>query len=240
MKITKQQAAERIIETKGFTEPKGFRCYQCPFFEMECTGEKVTSRLECIQFAAKWLKNNREKETKNTNLTKALKPIIEMLEEEGIPIIEVITELSKSKPEKQLEKWPSVDKTVFTIDILGDIICYDFNGNKEVFEKFIRNNVVFETYEIAEKYYSIIDTINEIVDELGRPTWEDHLGKGEFSHSIIFDTLLMKFFDYNNEITVLSFGIFPYCKKPYLEKLLKEVSEEDLLEAFKYSMGFRV
>lgn len=140
-----------------------------------------------------------------------------------------------SKEEKQVEEWPMVGDKYFFKTIYGDI---GFNKFCEMGWSIYQTTklTIFKTKESAEKYYSIIDTINEIVDELGRPSWEDFEGTNIRLFSIGYDFTLGKSQETWEEVFYSSNNFFPWCIKAYSRQLLEKVSEDDLLWAFKKSM----
>jgi len=144
--------------------------------------------------------------------------------------LERLEELAGIKKEKHAEEWLKVGDEVYIEDITGrvDSFCYVMPD--------MRNKIVFKTKESAEKYYSIIDTINKIVDELGRPSWKDFKYNDAYLYVCEYDNRKDLIVTDCDDGFCRSTGIFPYCKRPYLDELLKEVTQEDLVWAFKKSM----
>ena len=142
--------------------------------------------------------------------------------------------IEKQQEEKKVEEWPIKGGEYYYINYYGDIMS-DINNGLEIDTCRMKNILIFKTKESCEKYYYIIDTINKIVDELGRPTLKDFEKDTEL-FSIYYD-FFSRYFGkevQNNDYTAELF--FPWCKRPYIDELLKEVTQEDLLWAFKKSM----
>lgn len=149
--------------------------------------------------------------------------------------IEFAERFGDKQKEKQAKQWPKVgDDYWYFVAELDMVSGTTWKGEMEDLNIF-KNLPIFKTEMQAEKYYSIIGTINNIVDELGRPSWEDFEDDDKGLFFIGYCTVT-GFYCFSHDRSYQQNTFFPCCKNPYLEKLLEKVNEKDLLWAFKKSM----
>lgn len=136
---------------------------------------------------------------------------------------------------KEPEQWPKVDDNVILRGIGGNITVYKIKDDS--FSQWIvKNEICFKSTENYNRYYDIINTINNIVEELGRPSWGDFKDVDKGKWSLRYLPFENRFISHCSIEHISHNQFFPYCKKPYIAILLKKVSEENLLWAFKKSM----